>query len=71
MQLVNDLGNRNIKDAIEEYPEIGSILGRYEIGCIKCSVGTCQLKDVVSVHFLGEEIEKRIEEEINIYLQGL
>ncbi len=71
MELLNDLGNRNIKEAIEEYPEIGEILDKYEIGCIKCSVGTCLLKEVVAVHFLGDETEAQIEKEINSYLQGL
>jgi hypothetical protein len=71
MELLNNLGNRNIKEAIEEYPKIGEILDKYEIGCIKCSVGTCLLKEVVSVHFLGDEIEARIEKDINSYLQSL
>ena len=71
MELLNDLGNRNIKEAIEEYPKIGEILDKYEIGCIKCSVGTCLLKEVVAVHFLGDETESQIEKEINSYLQGL
>ena len=71
MELLNDLGNRNIKEAIEEYPKIGEILDKYEIGCIKCSVGTCLLKEVVAVHFLGDETEAQIEKEINSYLQGL
>ena len=71
MELLNNLGNRNIKEAIEEYPKIGEILDKYEIGCIKCSVGTCLLKEVVSVHFLGDEIEAQIEKDINSYLQSL
>lgn len=71
MKLVNDLGNKNIKEAIEAYPKIGTILKKYDIGCIKCSVGTCLLKDVVSVHFLGEDTEYRIENEINAYLQSM
>ena len=71
MELLNNLGNRNIKEAIEEYPKIGEILDKYEIGCIKCSVGTCLLKEVVSVHFLGDEIEARIEKDINSYLKSL
>ena len=71
MKLINDLGERNIKEAIEEYPKIGEILDKYEIGCIKCSVGTCLLKDVVSVHFLGDETEAQIEQDINTYLKTL
>jgi hypothetical protein len=71
MKLHGDTGSREIKEVIEEYPEIGVILDRYEIGCIKCSIGTCLLKDVVAVHFLGEETEAQIEKEINEYLAGL
>lgn len=71
MQLHNDLGSRNIKAVIEEYPKIGKILDRHEIGCTACSIGTCLLRDVVTVHYLGDEIEARIEREINTYLEGL
>lgn len=71
MKLKNDLGNNNIKKAIEAYPGIGNILDRYDIGCIKCSVGTCLLKDVVTVHYLSEETEKKIEKEINIFLENI
>ncbi len=70
MELYNDMGNSQIVDAIKDYPEIGVILDRYEIGCIKCGVGTCLLKDVVSIHFLGEATEARIEKEINIHLKN-
>ena len=71
MKLKNNLEDQNIKKAIEAYPGIGEILDRYEIGCIKCSVGTCLLKDVVTVHYLGEETEKEIEKEINIFLENI
>ena len=57
MQLNKGIGTRQIKDVIEEYPEIGRILDKYAIGCIKCSIGTCLLQDVVSVHMLGEAVE--------------
>ena len=70
MELHNNIGNSQIVDAIKDYPEIGVILDKYEIGCIKCGVGTCLLKDVVSVNFLGEATEARIEKEINTYLQN-
>ena len=55
MNLKNDLGNREIKEVIEEHPKIGEILDNYEIGCIKCSIGTCYVKDVVAVHVLGDQ----------------
>ena len=71
MKLLNDIGNKNIKDAIKAHPRIGEILDKYEIGCTKCTVGTCLLQDVVTIHFLGEDAEKQIEQEINTYLEDL
>ena len=71
MKLHKGLGDKNIKKVIEEYPGIGEILDKHDIGCIKCSVGTCLLKDVVSVHFLGDKAEKEIEKEINICIENL
>ena len=71
MKLNNDIGDRPIKDVLKEHPMIGEILNKHEIGCIKCSVGTCLLKDVVSVHFVGDETEAQIETEINSYLANI
>ncbi|MFC1827406.1 hypothetical protein ACFLZQ_05720 [Thermodesulfobacteriota bacterium] len=71
MKLHNDIGNSEIIKVIEEHPKIGEILDNYEIGCIKCSIGTCFLKDVVAVHVLGDDIEALIEKEINEYLESL
>lgn len=71
MKLTNNLGDRPIKDVLGEHPLIGEVLDRHGIGCIKCSVGTCLLKDVVAVHFLGDETEAIIEKEINSYLANL
>ena len=71
MNLHNDLGSKNIKEIIETHPRIGEILESHEIGCTKCTVGTCLLQDVVTVHFLGDEAETQIEKEINSYLEKL
>ena len=71
MKLNSDIGDKPIIDVLKEHPMIGTILDKHEIGCIKCSVGTCLLKDVVSVHFLGDETETQIETEINSYLDSL
>jgi hypothetical protein len=71
MELRNDMGNRPIKEIIEEHPRIGDILNKYEIGCLECSIGTCYLKDVVAVHALGDAIEAVIEKEISEYLDTL
>ena len=71
MKLHNDMGDKPIKEVIEAHPQIGEILNRYEIGCLECSIGTCFLKDVVTVHVLGDAVEALIEKAINDYLDGL
>jgi hypothetical protein len=71
MNLKNDLGQQQINDVIKAHPAIGEILQRYEIGCVTCGVGICLLKDVVSIHALGDAAEAQIETEINSYLDAL
>lgn len=68
MEFKNGIGDRAIQEVMAEYPRIGEILNRFEIGCVTCKVGICLLKDVVSIHGLSKEDEARIEEEINNYL---
>ena len=70
MEFRNSLGDTAIQDVMTNYPEIGEILNRYEIGCVTCKVGICLLKDVVSIHGLSQEHEASIEKEINEYLDG-
>jgi len=68
MQLNHQIGDQAIQDVIKEHPQIGEILNRFDIGCVTCSVGICLVKDVVSIHALGDEVEQQIETEINAYL---
>ncbi len=70
MNLNNRLGEKQINEVIVRHPRIGEILQKYEIGCVTCGVGICLLKDVVSIHALGDEVEARLETEINDYLGG-
>lgn len=70
MEFGSGLGDKAIQDVIKEYPGIGEILNRYDIGCVTCKVGICLLKDVVSIHGLSPEDEARIETEINAYLDN-
>jgi hemerythrin-like domain-containing protein len=49
-----------IKDVITAYPEVGTILAQYDVGCVTCQVGTCRLKDVVSIHGLSPEVEAQL-----------
>lgn len=69
MNLKHDLGGQAIMEVLKAHPPIGEILSKYEIGCVTCGVGICLLKDVVAIHALGAESEKKIEEEINAYLE--
>lgn len=64
MAIPEELGNAAIKDVIQKYPEIGEILDRHKIGCTKCKVGICLLKDVVKIHYFPEDTERRIFDEI-------
>lgn len=68
MHLKNEIGEQAINKTIAEHPVIGEILQKYDIGCVTCGVGICLVKDVVSIHALGDEIEAQIEKEINDYL---
>lgn len=68
MNLPHAIGEQAINKVIEEHPVIGEILEKYDIGCVTCGVGICLVKDVVSIHALGDEIEAQIEKEITDYL---
>jgi hemerythrin-like domain-containing protein len=52
--------NKGIKEIIEEFPEVESVLNDYDIGCGPCSVGICQLKDVVAIHRLSSAQEQQL-----------
>lgn len=62
----NNLGNmtvlinKNIKEVIAAYPPVGAILEEFGIGCVSCSVGTCLLKDVITIHALSAEQEQAL-----------
>ena len=60
--------NKGIKEIITEFPEVGEILDEYSIGCVVCSVGSCPLNEIVTIHNLPRETEqelmKRIEKAI-------
>lgn len=68
MNLANGIGDQAIQDVVKTHPKIGEILNDFDIGCVTCSVGICLVRDVVSIHGLGDEVEARIEERINEYL---
>lgn len=68
MNLPAHIGDQPINQTIERHPEIGTILQKYDIGCVTCGVGICLVKDVVAIHALGDAIEAQIEAEISAYL---
>ncbi|MBE0500538.1 MAG: hypothetical protein IBX47_03775 [Desulfuromonadales bacterium] len=68
MKLPIEIGEQAINKVLEQHPRIGEILQKYDIGCVDCGVGICLVKDVVSIHSLGDEAELKIEEEIVAYL---
>jgi len=70
MNLPQNIGEAPINKIIEQHPAIGEILQRYDIGCVTCGVGICLVKDVVSIHALGDEIEAKIEQDIKDYLSN-
>jgi hemerythrin-like domain-containing protein len=52
--------NNGIKEIINEFPEVESILNDYDIGCGPCSIGICLLKDIVAIHRLPEDQEQEL-----------
>jgi hemerythrin-like domain-containing protein len=52
--------NKGIKEIIDQFPEVEKILDEYGIGCGPCSVGICELKDIVDIHNLPAEQEQEL-----------
>lgn len=57
---MTDVVGLYIKDVITAYPAVGTVLEAAGIGCVSCSVGTCLIKDVVSIHNLTEAQEQSL-----------
>jgi len=55
---------KGIKEIIDQYPDVEKILDDYGIGCGPCSVGICQLKDIVDIHNLPEDQEQELMQKI-------
>ncbi len=52
--------NKGIKEIITEFPKIGEILEEYGIGCGPCTVGICELKDILDIHKMSAEKETEL-----------
>ena len=51
---------RQMKELIEEYPDLNDLLAEYDIGCGPCTVGICLLKDIVQIHRMAPEKEEEL-----------
>lgn len=56
--------NNGIKEIIDQYPDVEKILDEYGIGCGPCSVGICELKDIVDIHNLPDNQEQELMQKI-------
>jgi hemerythrin-like domain-containing protein len=56
--------NKGIKEIIDQFPQVEKILDEYGIGCGPCSVGICELKDIVDIHNLPAEQEQELMQKI-------
>ena len=52
--------SKGIKDIITEFPEVEKILEDYGIGCGPCTVGICQLKDILEIHKMPKQAEEEL-----------
>lgn len=52
--------NTGIKDIITTFPKVEEILGEYGIGCGECTVGICELKDILEIHKMAPEKEREL-----------
>ena len=62
--------NKNIKEIIERYPETSRVLEEFNILCVNCNLATCLLKDVIEIHNLSEEDERKLFEKIGKIIYG-
>ncbi len=60
-----DYYKSDIKSVITDFPQIGQLLQRYGVDCVTCSVGTCLLKDVLSIHDFSREQEEFLTVQMN------
>lgn len=49
MNLNQNVGKQAIQEVLNNHPHIGEILQQFDIGCVGCGVGICQLDDVVNI----------------------
>lgn len=52
--------NTPVKQTIDRFPSVGTILEEFGIGCVPCNAGSCRLSDVVEIHNLSPEDEEAL-----------
>lgn len=62
--------DKGIKQVINEYPAVGRLLDDAGIGCTACGVGTCLVKDIISIHDLDNAQEKQVFDAISAITGG-
>lgn len=62
--------NREIKSVIKEFPAIEQILSEYGVGCGACTVGTCLVKDIVTIHVLSAAQETELMARFALVFKG-
>lgn len=55
---------RPVQEVITEFPALVNVLNEYDIGCGSCMVGSCLLKDIVSIHGLPPARESALMDRI-------
>ena len=50
----------NIKDIIQQFPEVGELLEGHKIACVSCGVGSCLLQDIMEIHNLSPDQEREL-----------
>ncbi len=56
--------DKSINEVISEFPEVAEILNGYKVGCVACSVGSCPLNEIVTIHNLPEATEQELMKKI-------
>jgi hemerythrin-like domain-containing protein len=52
---MNDYLQMGVKPLIESFPEVGQVLERHGVACVRCTAGTCKLEEVLQMHALSPQ----------------
>ncbi len=71
MDLSEEFAQKTISKMLEEHPQIGEILKKYNIDCVSCGSSSCLFKNVIATHTYNPKTALQLKNEINEYLAGL